>query len=239
MTKEANLKKISILHSIRNKVLVGVLLSTPIMATVWIFKFLLNLSTAWIPVASLANMGIPFSGYVLQGLVLLCVIFVFYILGFLVQNFFGKKIYQLTDNILSKIPLIRNIYIFMRQLCEWVAKSHDTMFESVVLVEYPRKGLYAIGLATAQTQSVISSHIKDENGMPVECMNVFVSTTPNPTSGVYIIVPVKDLIKLDMDVTTAINQIISAGAIIPEAQSGGDNSPLMQLVNRYQQKSKK
>ncbi|MDA3926883.1 MAG: DUF502 domain-containing protein, partial [Kiritimatiellae bacterium] len=227
MKTEINQKKISGFHIIRNRILVGVLLATPIMATVWIFKFLLNLSTAWIPVESLTNMGIPFSRHVLQGIVLLCVIFVFYILGFLIQNFFGKKIYQLTDKILSKIPLIKNIYIFIRQLCEWVAKSHSTMFESVVLVEYPRKGIYAIGLATSQTQQVITSKIRDENGQPVECMNVFISTTPNPTSGVYIIVPENELIKLDMDVTTAINQIVSAGAIIPGTGSSENDSPLM------------
>jgi len=234
MQKETIQKKISVLNSIRNKVLVGVLLATPIMATVWIFKFLLNLSTAWIPVASLEKMGIPFSGYVLQGLALLCVIFVFYTLGFLVQNFFGKKIYQLTDNILSKIPLIKNIYIFVRQICEWVAKSHSTMFESVVLVEYPRKGVYAIGLATAKTQSAICARITDENGVPLDCTNVFIATTPNPTSGVYIIVPTRDLIRINMDVSTAINQIVSAGAILPESGSSGSESPLMELINRYQ-----
>jgi len=234
MNNDSIHKKVTILNGIRNKILVGVLLATPVMATIWIFKFLLNLSTSWIPVTKLEKFNIPFSGYVLQGLVLICVIFVFYILGFLVQNFFGKKIYQLTDSILSRIPLIKNIYVFIRQLCEWIAKSHNTMFESVVLVEYPRKGIYAIGLATSKTQNAISSKIKDSSGEPRECLNVFISTTPNPTSGVYIIVPENEVIKLNMDVTTAINQIVSAGAIIPESESGSENSPLMDLVNRYQ-----
>jgi uncharacterized membrane protein len=236
MKRESDHKKVTMLNGIRNKILVGVLLATPIMATVWIFKLLLGLSTSWIPVTTLEKMGIPFSGYVLQAVVLVCVIFVFYILGFVVQNFFGKKIYQMTDNLLSKIPFIKNIYVFVRQLCEWVAKSHNTMFESVVLVEYPRKGIYAIGLATSQTQDVIASQIKDERGEPLECLNVFISTTPNPTSGVYIIVPKKSVIPLEMDVTTAINQIVSAGAIIPESESSGEDSPLMKLISKYQKK---
>ena len=230
MKKEGKHKKVTILSGIRNKVLVGVLLATPLMATVWIFNFLLKLSTSWIPVERLEQLGIPFSGYLLKILALLCVILFFYILGFVVQNFFGKKIYHLTDTILSRIPLIKNIYIFVRQICEWVAKSHNTMFESVVLVEYPRKGIYAIGLATSTTQNVIASQIKDENGEPLKCLNVFISTTPNPTSGGYIIVPEKNLIKIDMDVTTAINQIVSAGAILPENSSKKSGSPLMDLI---------
>ncbi|MFA7173387.1 MAG: DUF502 domain-containing protein [Kiritimatiellia bacterium] len=234
MQKEGAHKNISVLNNIRNRILVGILLATPIVATIWIFKFLLGLSTAWIPVKSLTKMGIPFSDFVLQGIVLLCVCFVFYILGFLVQNFFGKKIYKLTDAIFSKIPFIKNIYVFVRQLCEWVAKSHSTMFESVVLVEYPRKGLYALGLATAKAPHLISSKITDENGEPLDCTSVFIATTPNPTSGVYIIVPTKDLIKINMDVSTAINQIVSAGAILPDNGDRGAESPLMELLNRYQ-----
>lgn len=226
-------KKHSVFTSIRNKILVGVLLATPIMATIWIFKFLLRLSTSWFPVDLIKKYEFPFKDYLLQFIVLICVLLVFYFLGFLVQNFFGKKIYQLTDKILSRIPLIKNIYIFVRQLCEWVAKSHSTIFESVVLVEYPRKGIYALGLITSATQPVIATHIKDESGEPCECANVFVSTTPNPTSGVYIIVPRKDLIPLDMDVNAAVNQIISAGAIIPEIEGDGKQSSLMDLINKY------
>lgn len=234
MKAQPSHKKHSVFTSIRNKILVGVLLATPIMATVWIFKFLLNLSTSWFPVNVLEKYDFPFKGYLLQFLVLICVILVFYTLGFLVKNFFGKKIYQLTDTILSRTPLIKNIYVFIRQLCEWVAKSHDTIFESVVLVEYPRKGIYAIGLITSECQNIIASEIKDENGEPVECVNVFVSTTPNPTSGVYIIVPKRDVIALKMDVNTAINQIISAGAILPESNGGSKQSTLMDIINRLQ-----
>jgi len=219
---------------IRNRILVGVLLATPIMATVWIFKFLLNLSTAWFPVKLIENIEFPFKEFLLPFIVFLCVLLVFYILGFLVQNFFGKTIYQWTDTVLSKIPIIRNIYIFVRQLCEWVAKSRSTIFNTVVLVEYPRKGLYAIGLVTSQTQKIINSKITDENGNPVECLNVFISTTPNPTSGVYVIVPKKDVIQIDMDVHAVINQIVSAGAILPEEENGGKRSALMDLLNKYQ-----
>lgn len=236
MKDKSKHKKHPVFTSIRNKILVGVLLATPIMATVWIFKFLLNLSTSWFPTSFIDKYDFPLKGYLLQFIVLICVLLVFYILGFLVQNFFGKKIYQTTDTILSRIPLIKNIYIFVRQLCEWVAKSHDTIFESVVLVEYPRKGLYSIGLVTSLAQKIITSKIKDASGEPCECVNVFISTTPNPTSGVYIIVPKKDVMPLDMDVQVAVNQIISAGAILPEEKENGKRSPLMDIISKYQKK---
>ncbi len=234
MKEISSRKKKSPLLGIRNRILVGVLLATPIMATVWFFRFLLTLSTSWFPVGVLANITFPFKEYLLPVLVLLCVLLVFYFLGFLVQNFFGKKIYQLTDMILSRIPIIRNIYIFVRQLCEWVAKSRSTIFNKVVLIEYPRKGLYAIGLVTSETQNIIASKITDGDGNPVECVNVFISTTPNPTSGVYVIVPKKETIQLDMDVHAAINQIVSAGAILPDENGDGRRNSLMELINKYQ-----
>lgn len=236
MKDDSSRKKTSFLYGIRNRILVGVLLATPIMATVWIFKLLLSLSTSWFPVGLLDKIHFPFKKYLLPFIVLLCVLMVFYFLGFLVQNYFGKKVYQLTDKLLSRIPVIKNIYVFLRQLCEWVAKSRSTIFDTVVLVEYPRKGIYAIGLVTSDAQKVIASRITDEEGNPVECVNVFIATTPNPTSGVYIIVPRKELIELDMDVHAAINQIVSAGAILPDAQPGNGHSPLMDLVSKYEKK---
>jgi uncharacterized membrane protein len=234
MQGQAAHKKKSGFLRIRNRILVGILLATPIVATVWIFKFLLNVTTAWFPERLIEKIDIPFKDYLLPLIVLFCIFIVFYILGFLVQNFFGKKIYQLTDSALSRIPIIRNIYIFVRQLCEWVAKSHSTIFNKVVLVEYPRKGVYVIGLVTSETQRIISSKICDENGAPIECVNVFIATTPNPTSGVYIIVPKKDIVQLDMDVNTAANQIVSAGAILPEQENEAKRNPLMELISKFQ-----
>ncbi|MEI7900696.1 MAG: DUF502 domain-containing protein [bacterium] len=219
------------LARIRNKIFIGVMLATPVMATIWIFNFLLKLTTSWFPKTLFPRLDDLFHGYLLQVLVLLAVLVIFYLLGLLAHHFLGKRLYNLADRIFSGIPFIKNIYIFVRQVCEWVAKSRNTMFEAVVLVEYPRKGSYAIGLITAQTLSAITAKILDENGQPTECVNVFIATTPNPTTGMFLIFPRKDVIKLDMDVSEAMNLIISAGAILPQKTPESSRNSMLEMID--------
>ncbi len=217
---------------IRNKIFIGLMLVTPVIATLWIFNFLLNLTTSWFPRRLLPKeLDELFGGYLLQLIVLILLLLVFYILGALAHNFLGKRLYNLADRIFSGIPIIRNIYIFIRQLCEWVAKSRNTIFDSVVLVEYPRKGCYAIGMVTADAHPSLNGKITDENGTPLDCVNVFIATTPNPTSGYLIIVPKRDTIPVDMDITDAINLIISAGAILPEKTTTGSSNSMLQIID--------
>jgi uncharacterized membrane protein len=224
-------KKLGAIVKIRNKIFVGVILATPIMATIWIFNFLLRAATSWFPRHYFAYLDSLLNGYLLQILVLVFVLFMFYVIGLFAHYFLGKRLYHLADKLFSGIPFIKNIYIFVRQVCEWVAKSHNSMFEAVVLVEYPRKGCYAVGLVTAQTMPSISSKILDENGQSLACVNVFISTTPNPTSGIFLIYPERDVIRLDMDVADAINLVISAGAILPEKSTAPNRNPLLDMID--------
>ncbi len=216
----------------RNKVFIGLMLVTPVMATLWIFNFMLRFTTSWFPRHLLPKkVDDLLGGYLLQLIVLILLLLVLYFLGELAHNFLGKRLYNLADRIFSGIPIIRNIYSFVRQLCEWVAKSRNTMFNAVVLVEYPRKGCYAIGMVTANSNPALSSKIKDDDGSPLECVNVFVATTPNPTSGFFIIVPKRDTIPLDIDIADAINLIISAGAILPEKTTVGNGNSMLQIID--------
>ena len=216
---------------IRTKIFIGIMLATPVMATFWIFNFLLKLTTSWFPKKLFPQLDDILNGYLLQLLVLFAVLVIFYLLGLLAHHFLGKRLYNLADRVFSGIPFIKNIYIFVRQVCEWVAKSRNTMFEAVVLVEYPRRGAYAIGLVTAQTLPVITSKLLDENGQPTECVNVFVATTPNPTTGMFLIFPRKDVIKLDMDVGEAMNLIISAGAILPQRTPESSRNSMLEMID--------
>lgn len=219
------------LAKIRTKIFIGIMLATPVMATIWIFNFLLRLTTSWFPAHLFPRLDDLFHGYLLQVLVLLAVLVIFYLLGLFAHNFLGKRLYNLADRVFSGIPFIKSIYIFVRQVCEWVAKSRNTTFAAVVLIEYPRRGSYAIGLVTAQTLPVISSKILDENGQPTECVNVFVATTPNPTTGMFLIFPKKDVIKLDMDVSEAMNLIISAGAILPQRTPESSRNSMLEMID--------
>jgi uncharacterized membrane protein len=231
----------SALSKIRTKIFIGIMLATPVMATIWIFNFLLRLTTSWFPSHLFPRLDELFHGYLLQVLVLLALLVIFYLLGLFAHHFLGKRLYHLADRIFSGIPFIKSIYIFVRQVCEWVAKSRNTTFAAVVLVEYPRRGCYAVGLVTAQTLPIISSKILDENGQPTECVNVFVATTPNPTTGFFVVLPKKDVIELDMDVSEAMNLIISAGAILPQKTPESSKNSMLEmidnLINKQEEKA--
>lgn len=221
----------STLAAVRTKIFVGVVLATPVMATIWIFNFLLQLTTSWFPKSLFPRLNSLFNGYLLQVLVLLAVLVLFYLLGLLAHYFLGKRLYRFADRMFSTIPFIKGIYIFVRQVCEWIAKSRNTAFESVVLVQYPSKGMYTIGFVTSETLPVVTSRILDEQGRPVECLNVFISTTPSPSNGMFIIFPKKDVVKLDLDVTTAMNMVLSAGAILPQKPEGADKDSIVEMID--------
>ncbi len=118
--------------------------------------------------------------------------------------FLGKKIFELLNNILKKIPILRTIYTAIGQMTESFTKT-DNKQKSVVLLEYPRKGVWAVGFATKENTGIIKEKIKDD------LINVFVPTTPNPTSGFLLMVPKKDLIYLDVSFEQASKFIVSAG----------------------------
>lgn len=226
------------LASVRNKVFLGLLLVTPIMATLWIFNLLLRSATGIFPKKLLPPEWAEKLGPFLEQIVVLVImLLILYLLGVLAHNFLGKRLYHLADRVFSGIPIIKNIYTFVRQLLEWFAKSRNTMFDAVVLVEYPRRGCYVIGLMTAATNPAIAERIVAADGSQQECVNVFIATTPNPTSGFLIIVPKKDVIPLDMDIADAINIIISGGAILPDKTSTGGAKTMLQIIDSLIMKS--
>lgn len=227
----------STLAKVRTKIFVGVVLATPVMATIWIFNFLLQLTTSWFPKTLFPRLNDLFNGYLLQVTVLLAVLVLFYLLGLFAHYFLGKRLYRFADRMFSTIPFIKGIYIFVRQVCEWIAKSRNTAFESVVLVQYPSKGLYTIGFVTSETLPVVASKIVDEQGNPIECLNVFISTTPSPSNGMFIIFPKKDVVKLDLDVTTAMNMVLSAGAILPQKSQEPGKDSIIEMIDHLISKS--
>jgi uncharacterized membrane protein len=228
----------SALAKIRTKIFVGIVLATPVMATIWIFNFLLQLTTSWFPKNLFPRLNSLFHGYLLQVLVLLAVLVLFYLLGLLAHHFLGKRLYRFADRMFSTIPFIKGIYLFVRQVCEWIARSRNTAFESVVLVQYPGRGMYTIGFVTSETLPVVTSHILDDQGKPVECVNVFISTTPSPSNGMFIIFPKKDVVKLDMEVTDAMNMVLSAGAILPQRAQDADKDSIIEMIDHLTRKSR-
>lgn len=200
--------------NIRNRIFAGTLFATPILATIWTFNFILNLTTAWFPRQNFERLSTFLNGYPMKLMILVLVITVFYLIG-VMTFYFGKRLRVFIDNFFDTIPIVNRIYNFIKSFTNWIENRQDSIFDSVVLVRYPHANAYAIALVTAETPTIISDKILDEAGKPLECVNVFIATTPNPTSGFFLVYPKRDVIQTNMDVSTAMNLIISAGAVLP------------------------
>ena len=196
-------KSISIIAKLRNYFFTGVVVLVPLGFTLYLTFFLVSVSSNLIPEEINPNNYLPFS---IPGLeILLSVIFITFI-GGLSLSFIGKKVLQIFNDLLKKIPILRTIYSAVGQLTETFANNKNNQ-QRVVLVEYPRKGSYAVGFATKET----TGEIKKKVGQ--DLINVFVPTTPNPTSGFLLLFPKNEVIFLDITFEQASKFIVSAGSI--------------------------
>ncbi len=195
-------KRISILARLRNYFITGIVVLVPIGITLYLTKFFISISSKLIPQGINPNSYLPFA---IPGLeIVLSVIFIT-LIGGLSLSFIGKKFLQIFNDILKKIPILRTIYSAIGQMTETLAPKSGSSKKSVVLVEYPRKGSWAVGFATKENKGEIS---KKTN---TELVNVFVPTTPNPTSGFLLMFPKSEIVYLDMSFEEASKFIVSAG----------------------------
>ena len=200
-------KKRSILARIRNYFIAGVVVLIPIGITVYLTLFLVSISSKILPKEINPNHYLPYN---IPGLEILMSVILITLIGFLSLSFIGKKLLDVFDNILKKIPILRTIYSAIVQMTETFTKS-DNKKKNVVLVEYPRKGSWAVGFATNENSGEISRKTKKN------LINVFVPTTPNPTSGFLLMFPKEDIIYLDLTFEEASKFIVSAGTSNPKS----------------------
>ena len=197
---EPSIKK-SIFTKIRNNFIAGVVVLIPIGITLYLTLFIIRISSKVIPKEINPNNYLPFD---IPGVEILIALIVITFIGWLSLSFLGKKFFELFNNILKKIPILRTIYSAIGQMTESFTKNQKDQ-SSVVLLEYPRKGVWAVGFATNENKGVISTKVKED------LVNVFLPTTPNPTSGFLLMVPKKELIYLDVTFEQASKFIVSAG----------------------------
>ena len=197
---ESTIKK-SIFSKIRNNFIAGIVVLIPIGITLYLTLFIIKLSTNLIPKEINPNNYLPFD---IPGLEILIALILITFIGWLSLSFLGKKFFEIFNNILKKIPILRTIYSAIVQMTESFTSTNNNQ-KSVVLLEYPRKGVWAVGFATKENEGVIKNRVKEE------LVNVFVPTTPNPTSGFLLMVPKPDLIYLDVSFEQASKFIVSAG----------------------------
>ena len=196
-----NKKKKSITAIIRNYFITGVVVLVPIGFTLYLSKFLIELSSNLVPQNINPNYYLPFR---IPGLEIIVSVIIITIVGGLSLSFFGKRILKLIDDLFKRIPFLRTIYSAILQMTESFSNK-DNDKKSVVLIEYPRKGVWAVGFATKENRGIMSQKTNQK------LINVFVPTTPNPTSGFLLMFPIDDVIYLDMTFEEASKFIVSAG----------------------------
>ena len=195
-------------RSLRRYLVAGVLVWLPILAVVWVIRFLVQLmdrTLLLLPASyrpeALFGFGLPGLGAVLAFAILL-------VTGLLVTNLIGRQLVDYWEDLLQRIPLVRSIYSSVKGLAESVF-SQDKAFRKVVLIPYPRAGVWSIGFLTAENLGEISAR----TGVPSVC--VFIPATPNPTSGFIVIVPRAEVIELAMSVDAAMKMIVTLGIVMP------------------------
>ena len=197
---DKTLKK-SIFTKLRNNFIAGIVVFIPIGITLYLTLFIIKFSGNIIPKEINPNNYLPFD---IPGLEILIAVIIITFIGWLSLSFLGKKFFEIFNSVLKKIPILRTIYSAIGQMTETFTKNQNEK-SSVVLMEYPRKGIWAVGFATKDNKGIISDKTKEE------LVNVFLPTTPNPTSGFLLMVPKNELIYLDVTFEQASKFIVSAG----------------------------
>ena len=203
MTKKKAKK--SIFSRIRNYFITGVFVLIPIGITVYLTLFIVKISSKILPKELNPDYYLPFN---IPGLEILISILLITFIGWLSLTFLGKRLIVFIESILNRIPILRTIYSSAGQLIENFSQDKKNK-KSVVLVQYPRQGIWAVGFATKENTGKIKEAIGEET------INVFVPTTPNPTSGFLLMFPKKEVIFLDISFEQASKFIVSAGSTNP------------------------
>ena len=190
----------SLIQNLRSKLLTGIITLLPLYLTYIVLKFFFKtLNDISEPILNRLNIEIPFLGIFLTLLLVLSI-------GIAVTNFLGKKFFEIGEKIVKKVPLVSSIYLSIKQILDTITNSSTDEFKGTVYIQYPRKGLW--------TMAFISGESISESGEAF--FHLFVPTTPNPTSGFFLMIPKEDAIKSNMSVEDGLKTIISGGLLAPK-----------------------
>lgn len=203
---------------LRRYLLTGIVVTAPITITIYLTYVFLTFIDSHVAKIIPKEWYEGFYGETaIPGLGLIVAILFFIIIGWFATNILGRLIIRVYEYILDRMPVIRTVYGAIKQIFETIMASQSSAFREAVMLEYPRKGVWSIGFVTGRTEGEVQSATKEET------INVFVPTTPNPTSGYLLFVPKKELVFLDMTVEEAVKLVVSAGIIVPPDRSVGSD----------------
>lgn len=186
--------------------LAGLLLWTPLAITVWLITWVFDILDSVLPQALRSE---TLFGVHIPGFGVLVVVLLILLTGFLAANLIGQKLVDLWEGLMKRIPLFRSIYSSVKQVSDTILSPNGQAFRQAVLIQYPRQGLWTIAFLTGTPSSDVAAHL------PADCVSVYVPTTPNPTSGFFLMVPRSDVIELSIGVDAALKYVVSMGTVPP------------------------
>ena len=197
------------MKNLRRYLVAGILVWLPIGITILLVRVLIGLMDRTLVLVPMRYRPEEWLGFAIPGLGLVLTLGILLVTGVLAANFVGRSLVAFWERMLERIPVVRSVYSASKNFAEIVFSESDQSFKKVLLIEYPRKGLYGLAFQTATNLGEIQSKVDQD----LVC--TFVPTTPNPTSGFIIILPRKDVIELDMEIDEALKMIISLGVVVP------------------------
>lgn len=202
------------MHHLRRYLIAGLLLWLPLGVTILVVRLLVGTMDQTLLLLPERLRPDALFGFHIPGLGLVLAVTVVLLTGMLVANLFGRRLLALWERMLSRIPLVRSIYMAVKQLAETMFSGGGQSFRKVLLIEYPRQGLWTLAFQTGTGVG----EAQQKTGRDV--VNVYVPTTPNPTSGFFLMVPREDVVELDMSVDDGLKMIISMGVVVPNGGVG-------------------
>jgi uncharacterized membrane protein len=186
--------------------LAGLILWAPLSITIWVIAWVFDVLDSVLPMAirSEALFGVHVPGFGVLVVVLLILV-----TGFVAANLIGQKLVEIWEGMMRRIPLVRSIYSSVKQVSDTILSPNGQAFRQAVLVQYPRQGSWTIGFLTGTPASDVAQHL------PTECVSVYVPTTPNPTSGFFLMMPKSEVIELSIGVDAALKYVVSMGTVPP------------------------
>jgi len=201
--------------TLKRYLIAGILIWVPLGVTFFVIRFLINLMDRTLLLLPAKYQPETLFGFSIPGLGVILSIVVVLVTGMIAANLFGRQLVAIWESLLNRIPLVRSIYTGVKQVIETLFSTTGDSFRQVLLIQYPRLGIYTIAFQTNTTVGEVQSKMDDE------VITVFVPTTPNPTSGFILMIPRKDVMELDMSVDEGLKMIISLGVVVPKWDKAG------------------
>ena len=219
-------KRLSLWGWLRGRFLAGMVIAAPIAVTIYVLQFLISFIDNRVkPLLPPLLQPETYTNYAIPGFGVLVMIVALTILGAVATNLIGRSVISAADRIMTRLPIVRNVYAAFKQLTEVLANNQQASYDRVVMVEYPKLGSWCIGFVSTNAQGEI------RNRLGADYIGVFVPTTPNPTSGFLIYVRATECIDLDMSVEEGAKMILSAGLIVPEHEIDDGGQPSLPLAD--------